>query len=440
MRVVIIGFDGLDYYRVLSYIDHLPTFRKFKNFIGRLESTIPPSTAPAWVSMFTGKTPAEHGVYGFINIETRQTMNYNDIKSKKLWDYLKNLNFGIINVPMTYPPDRNIKGLIVAGFPTPTYNLKKLVYPPIWIPVLKNLGLPNDIDEMEFKKSYLKNKEEAFNSLLKVMNQRADVYIKLLDSGRFDVFWGVFRETDIVQHLYREEDKIVDIYKKTDEILARFVKKLKDDDWLLIVSDHGHCTVNKVIYVDVLIKRCILHQNDTMSDKIKGRMMKFLKKFPHVEENILKIMRYICRNKELLKSELKNVVYNADSWSLKVSNDQLKDRIFKFLKELKDENEQKVFLKVLKKEELYPNANVNLPDFFFVPNYGYYPISGIKFGEINNIIDFPKDPSHNGTHTLNGLCVVYNKFSETIKNLSINKVSDIVPTVLKIFKANDRDG
>ena len=160
MRVIILGFDGLDYNRIQKYMDALPTFKGLRGFIGRLESTIPPSTAPAWVSMFTGKTPAEHGIYGFINIETRKVMNYSDIRSKKLWDYLKDLRFCIVNVPMTYPPDKNINGLMVSGFPVPTNRYEKIVYPRKWAHVLKNrIGLPKDVDEVEFRRRYYQDKD-----------------------------------------------------------------------------------------------------------------------------------------------------------------------------------------------------------------------------------------------------------------------------------------
>ena len=33
---------------------------------GRLESTIPPVTAPAWTSFMTGKNPGKHALYHFI--------------------------------------------------------------------------------------------------------------------------------------------------------------------------------------------------------------------------------------------------------------------------------------------------------------------------------------------------------------------------------------
>jgi len=415
MRIIIVGFDGLDYYRVLKYLDYLPTFKRLKNFMGRLESTIPPSTAPAWVSMFTGVTPGEHGIYGFINIETRKVMNYNDIKAKKLWDRLKDVRFCIINVPMTYPPDKDINGLIVSGFPTYVNDLRKIVYPPRWLPILKKIKLPKDIDEVEFRRKYYKNREAAFRNLLSLMDLRARSYLKLLSFKEFDIFWFVFRETDIIQHFYRDEKKIVETYKKADEILSKFLIKAKED-WLIVVSDHGHNTVERVIYVDNLIKTyiCKYSCDRSIFDKlikplIINRVISLVWKYPLLIDFATKVFG----NREIIKTSFEGIIYNSDSWSLNVDDEELRDKIIQFLSNIKDKKGKKLFLKVLRGKELYKNAKVRLPDIFFLPNYGFYPLSGSKFGR-SDIIDIPRDPSHHGTHTLNGIYLLYNRNASKI--------------------------
>jgi predicted AlkP superfamily phosphohydrolase/phosphomutase len=60
---------------------------------GRLESTIPPITVPAWTSMMTGKDPGQLGFYGFKN---RTNYSYKElgfanstaIKNETVWDLL----------------------------------------------------------------------------------------------------------------------------------------------------------------------------------------------------------------------------------------------------------------------------------------------------------------------------------------------------------------
>ncbi len=434
MRVIILGFDGLDYNRVQKYINSLPTFRRLRNFIGRLESTIPPSTAPAWVSMFTGKTPAEHGIYGFINIETRKVMNYNDIRSKKLWDYLEDLRFCVVNVPMTYPPDKNINGLMVSGFPTYTNDFKKIVYPREWTFILENkIGLPKDVDEIEFRKKYNENKEKAFKYILALMDKRAEAYLRLMELNEFDVFWFVFRETDVVQHFYREEKIILDIYRKTDEILLKFLRKMRNDDWLIVVSDHGHNTVDRVIYVDNLLRNAFTKGSiGNLKRKLLNMLVSLAWKYP----SLRKAIQYVKKTffKEIVTSNILNgITYNSDSWSITVQDKSLRDEIIDVLSNAKVDG-KKVFLKVFKSEDVYRNAQVRLPDIFFIPNYGFYPLSGTKFGR-NEIVGLPNDPSHNGTHTLNGIYSIYSKNKECAKEfVSKNrKIWDVLHLITSIL-------
>ena len=60
-RIIILGLDGATFSIIKPWAEanELPTFRKLMNkgAWGELESTIPPVTCPAWVSMLTGKKP-----------------------------------------------------------------------------------------------------------------------------------------------------------------------------------------------------------------------------------------------------------------------------------------------------------------------------------------------------------------------------------------------
>jgi len=438
MRVIILGFDGLDYNRVKKYINYLPTFRKLRNFVGRLESTIPPNTAPAWVSMFTGKNPAEHGIYGLINAETRKIVNYNDIRSKKLWDYLKDLRFCIVNVPMTYPPDKNINGLIVSGLPAPNNDFKKITYPRVWLHVLENkIGLPRDIDEIEFRKKYYKNLNKAFEFLLDLIDERAEAYLKLVKLYKFDVFWFVFRETDVIQHFYRDEMKILGIYRKVDEILLKFLREMKSGDWLIVVSDHGQNTVERVVYVDNLLKSVFNKNLNNLRRRLLSTLVSLAWKYPSFRRAVRYAKKiFLGRDKEIVTPKVsEELTYNSDSWSIIVQDKDLKDTVIDVLNNFKVDG-KKAFLYVFDSKKLYRKAIAKLPDIFLVPNYGFYPLSGAKFGR-DEMIGFPIDPSHNGAHTLDGVYLIYSKKDEDIVKKIMNKnrkVWEIPKIVMKIFE------
>ena len=69
-KFAIIGLDCADPKLIFEeFWDELPNIRKLaqSGSYGKLESTIPPITVPAWMSMVTGKDPGTLGFYGFRN-------------------------------------------------------------------------------------------------------------------------------------------------------------------------------------------------------------------------------------------------------------------------------------------------------------------------------------------------------------------------------------
>ena len=69
MRVFLFGVDGLTFRILCPLIERglLPNFQKLQELgvQGILRSTVPPLTPPAWMSIATGMSPAQHGIYDF---------------------------------------------------------------------------------------------------------------------------------------------------------------------------------------------------------------------------------------------------------------------------------------------------------------------------------------------------------------------------------------
>ena len=89
---------------------------------GRLKSTLPTSSPPAWASFLTGKNPGKHGIFDFLRFDKNKNEIFvttsNDRKSQCIWDFLKNKKSIVINVPLTFPPEK-ISGIMISGMPTP---------------------------------------------------------------------------------------------------------------------------------------------------------------------------------------------------------------------------------------------------------------------------------------------------------------------------------
>jgi predicted AlkP superfamily phosphohydrolase/phosphomutase len=97
-KVIVIGLDCATPQLLFdAYRADLPNISRMmeQGTWGKMESTVPPITVPAWMSMMTSKDPGALGVYGFRSRKAGSDYKDMDIAngrlftgSKKLWDYL----------------------------------------------------------------------------------------------------------------------------------------------------------------------------------------------------------------------------------------------------------------------------------------------------------------------------------------------------------------
>ena len=96
-KVVLIGIDGATPDLLQKWIKEgkLPNFQKIqeKGVYGKLKSTTPPFSAPAWTSIATGCNPGKHGIYGFESTGTLEPhlINSKNRKTLAIWNYLTNI-------------------------------------------------------------------------------------------------------------------------------------------------------------------------------------------------------------------------------------------------------------------------------------------------------------------------------------------------------------
>lgn len=112
-RVIVIGIDGASPELIESWArgGELPTFSKIveEGAFGRLRSTTPPLTYPAWSSFMTGKNPGQHGCFDFVyrppDGYMPRPMNASIRKGASIWRLLgaAGKKVGVFNVPATYP-------------------------------------------------------------------------------------------------------------------------------------------------------------------------------------------------------------------------------------------------------------------------------------------------------------------------------------------------
>jgi predicted AlkP superfamily phosphohydrolase/phosphomutase len=260
-RVVVIGFDGLEPTMVRKYEaeGRLPAFSRLmkEGAFGDLITVLPPSSASAWTSAVTGVNPGKHGIYGFLKTsgENGEEQVFNTSRDRgfaPVWEVLG--RYGrrscIINIPLSSPAD-SLDGLMIAGFPHASDDEESYYWP-------KSLGkLLGDYSFDAFRVTCAKNREDRFLTKMQgIAAQRLNLGLELFDRGGWDLYWLVFTFPDRYQHYmwkYMDPnhpmydpisgpvygDAIRDAYVMADNYLAEFMKRMGEDDLLIIMSDHG---------------------------------------------------------------------------------------------------------------------------------------------------------------------------------------------------------
>ncbi len=258
-RLLIIGLDCMEPSLVFErWRDDLPNLHRLMQLgsYGRLESSIPAITVPAWSCMMTGRDPGELGIYGFRNRRDRDyhSMGIADgtaVKFPRLWDLLGEAGWkvAVLSVPGTSPP-YPVHGSLVSCFLTPSTSVP-FTYPPdlaaqilSWMPDFM-LDVPN------FRSD---EKERILQNLFQLCDQRFTLAEKLLRRDQPDFLMLVDMGVDRIHHAFwkpmdprhpqHEPDSpfataIHDYYVHVDRRIGDLLATCDDDTAVLVVSDHG---------------------------------------------------------------------------------------------------------------------------------------------------------------------------------------------------------
>ncbi|MHC4532333.1 MAG: alkaline phosphatase family protein [Planctomycetota bacterium] len=263
-KTVIIGLDGVpfDLLNDLAESEVMPNTASLisNGTFKKMQSSIPEVSSVAWSSIITGRNPAEHGIYGFMDLYPNSYKmrfpNYSDLKAIPFWDQCQGKSV-IINVPSTYPV-REMNGVHISGFVS--IDLQKSVYPSSLIPKLKGLNYRLDVDSQKAHQSM----DDFLTDLDKTLDARIGTYQYIWDNEDWQIFMLIFTGTDRLMHFLWEayEDKnhkyydaFLNHFRKIDKAIGEISERLCEDDSLLILSDHGFERLDKEIYINFILQK-----------------------------------------------------------------------------------------------------------------------------------------------------------------------------------------
>ncbi len=276
-RIFIIGLDAATWDLLRPWIEagemrNIADLSR-ESASGRLESSIPPLTPPAWTSFMTGCNPGKHGIYNFMEPrEGSYAMRYANAGSRKartLWRLLNEAGHstGVVNVPFTYPPEA-LDGFQISGMDTPGES-SAFVHPP----ELRE-ELEREVGKLELEIRYLgamstdARRDAVLEGMRKLDEQWTRVALHGIEKHPCEVMMVTFMSIDTVQHYFwhhmdaghflhdpagagRYREAIKNVYRRLDESVGRIVERLPRDCTVLVVSDHGGGPVSdRVIYLN----------------------------------------------------------------------------------------------------------------------------------------------------------------------------------------------
>jgi predicted AlkP superfamily phosphohydrolase/phosphomutase len=414
-KVVILGLDGVSFtllhdFMKRGYMPNLASIVK-DGTLTQMHTTIPDLSAVAWTSLFTGKDPGGHGIFGFTHINPRTYEVYatdsTHIMCGCLWDLLGiwGKRSVIINVPATYPA-RPIGGILVAGFVAT--DLKRAVYPKATYEYLKGMEYRLDVDTSKVRDS----KDYFAENLWGTLKKRISAIWHFWETENWDLFMAVLTETDRINHFLWDawdneqhpyHEFFVDYYKKIDRFLGNLYDRCLSlgSEYpvsFMMLSDHGFTRAKGEVYIDYWLKEQGLLACDCPT-KIDGATTVFA-----LDQGRI----YINHANQYAKGGIDGKSYDRLRWEL-----------FENLSELRQKTP--FFKGVFRKEDLYTGTvSENVPDLVLLPESGFV----LKGGFDKDILT-----GHSplvGTHTQDDAFFFINEK----RYLSDLKIHEVLPIIL----------
>lgn len=476
--MLIIGLDGatFDYIFPLMRKGRLPNLSKLMRTgsWGNLESTIQPITGSAWPSFMTGKTPAKHGVFDFIQQEIKEDVglvNSQSIVGETIFDIFSRNGKEVIsiNVPVTFPPWK-INGYMITGMLSP--ENAEITYPPEFKKELKDYRI-------DIKASYKEGKEqEMINDIRDLLQNRTRYTTKILVEKRWDFAMVVFRGTDVIPHYFRKymdtnhpyynssdrrfRNAINEVYENADNAVGELMRIIPDGTTVFLMSDHGHGRLRKMINLNIwLLKNNFLVLKKSPRVKLKYNLFRAglspqnvyrtlsnfgiqnaIQKFSRQTRNkVLNAMLSFSdvdwqKTKAYSLGHIGQIYINLKgrekfgSVNPGKEFENVRNGIIKKLKELKDpETGNFVIERVVKKEEIYQGPYLDKsPDLFLFSKDSEYDAFALMAQNTEIFCDHFKGQS--GNHRLNGIFIANGPDVKNDIQINNAKIVDILPTVL----------
>ena len=237
-RLLVVGVDAgcLPVLRPLFESGAVPTLRRLfaEGTVGELESGIPPWTASAWPTIYTGTNPGKHGVYDFLAFDGYDwdVVNATGVRERPIWELLsdRGLSSVVVNVPVTHPAGE-FDGALIPGMTAPEE------------PACHPEGILADVeDACGDYRVYPRSGPEPASSIAgyeRTIELRGAAVRYLTERFEPDFAFVQFQQTDSVFHERPGDREAIEaVYRAVDREVEEILETVEPRN-VLVVSDHG---------------------------------------------------------------------------------------------------------------------------------------------------------------------------------------------------------
>jgi hypothetical protein len=231
-KVFLIVMDGFGYNRLLTHVkshDGVLSELIGKGILKPLTSPFPATTSTSLASIFTGLTPAEHGILGYQMFSPEYGCVFNTLDMKPVYGYSS-------QVEIARDLSRKIKPWIPV---LQMHDVKTLT---VTKGSIMGSGLSRVIHADQEIMPYMLE-SEMLVKCRKALEQQGSVFLVLYYSG-----------IDTLEHRYGpSSDEVTSEIQAFEFLLKSFFSKLSDtakkETLIILTSDHGVCETQRTQYV-----------------------------------------------------------------------------------------------------------------------------------------------------------------------------------------------
>ena len=476
LKALIVGWDGATW----SYIDpllaagRLPNLQKLLTAGARatLHSTIPPFTNVAWPSLVTGMAPAKTGIFDGARVHPGGSgivpTNLLGHRGTPLWKWVGQYGWrsAVLNVPMTFPA-RELDGYMVTGFDSPVQS-PRIAYPEDLLLRWQRKGWSYGVLTEEVRLMAAQNPHQQRASLqafiedwVQLTRKQGDHVAWLIANEPMELMFVVFSGTDSVNHRTHNREHIGAVYEAADQALGSILAACNGDPLICLLSDHGSTPAYRYISLyRALTDLGMLSFRPYIAARFWRRLpgalgqttSRFWQRLPSALRRLLSMpllafdSRLAVANDNIDWHRTKAYAFTGmgglyinrnqgpRSATLSAADaDRLCDELRAGFEDLEDESGNRLFARVHKGSEVYPQAerNDNPPDLVLEPaSWKDHMITGFPSDPLLRNIESEREY---GTHTPHGILVL--KGANVRSGLQGVEASivDAIPTVLALL-------